>query len=392
MYTRLQTMAKLRVLFEAGPMVDKHKTGVGYFVDYLVQSLAKTDSVDLTGYYFDFLGKNKTPTPTLKNTRFERISLIPGKTLSVTRRLGWQPPLGFFTKTSNYHVTLFTNYVSLPTSLYSKVALIVYDLGFIDHPDFTEQKNLAYLESFSTKSIQSADLIITISEFTKKRIKELFPHITCPIIVTPIPPVSPPPYPLEKESSILKKFSLNRHKYILYLGTIEPRKNLKNLIIAYSLLPEKIRSTHPLVLAGGKGWKDEEIRQAISDYQSKGYNIITTGYITDEEKAVLYKNTACFTLPSHYEGFGMPILEAMQYSIPVAISDIPVFHEVAGQAAVYFNQDDPDSIATTISKLLDDAKLRQNLARHQSKELAKYSWKSNANLVIKAFQALIDEK
>ena len=82
MYTRLQTMAKLRVLFEAGPMVDKHKTGVGYFVDYLVQSLAKTDSVDLTGYYFDFLGKNKIPTPTLKNTHFERISLIPGKTLS----------------------------------------------------------------------------------------------------------------------------------------------------------------------------------------------------------------------------------------------------------------------------------------------------------------------
>ena len=204
--------------------------------------------------------------------------------------------------------------------------------------------------------------------------------------------MSPPPYPVEKEPSILKKFSLTKHKYILYLGTIEPRKNLKNLIIAYSLLPEKIRSTHPLVLAGGKGWKDEEIRQAISDYKSKGYNIITTGYITDEEKAVLYKNTACFTLPSHYEGFGMPILEAMQYSIPVAISDIPVFHEVAGQAAVYFNQDDPDSIATAISKLLDDAKLRQNLARHQSKELAKYSWKSNANLVIKAFQALIDKK
>lgn len=385
-------MNKLRVLFEAGPMVDKRKTGVGYFVDYLIQSLAKTNSVNLTGYYFDFLGKNKTPTPNLKNTLFEKISLIPGKTLSVTRRLGWQPPLGFFTRTSHYDVTLFTNYVSLPTSPSSKVALIVYDLGFIDHPDFTEQKNLTYLESFSTKSIRSADLIITISEFTKKRIKELFPHITCPIIVTPIPPVSPPPYPLEKESSILKKFSLNRHKYILYLGTIEPRKNLKNLIIAYSLLPEKIRSTHPLVLAGGKGWKDEEIRQAISEYQSKGYNIITTGYITDEEKAVLYNNTACFTLPSHYEGFGMPILEAMQYSAPVAISDIPVFHEVAGQAAVYFNQDDPDSIAREISRLIDDTKLRQKLAKQQVKELTKYSWESNANLVVDAFQALAGKK
>lgn len=385
-------MDKLRVLFEAGPMVDKHKTGVGYFVDYLIQSLAKTNSVDLTGYYFDFLGKNKTPTPNLKNTRFERISLIPGKTLSITRRLGWQPPLGFFTKTSHYDVALFTNYVSLPTSPSSKVALIVYDLGFIDHPDFTEQKNLAYLESFSTKSIRSADLIITISEFTKKRIKGLFPHITCPIIVTPIPPVSPPPYPLEKESSILKKFSLNRYKYILYLGTIEPRKNLKNLIIAYSLLPAKIRSTHPLVLAGGKGWKDEEIRQAISEYQSKGYNIITTGYITDEEKAVLYNNTACFTLPSHYEGFGMPILEAMQYSAPVAISDIPVFHEVAGQAAIYFNQDDPDSIAREISRLIDDTKLRQKLAKQQVKELTKYSWESNASLVVDAFQSLTGKK
>ncbi len=376
---------KRRILFEATPMVDTKKTGIGYYVDYLIRSLADTNELELEGYYFDFLGRNHKQAPAIPHTKFHKISLIPGKLLSVTRRFKWQPPLELFSRSPS-DVTLFTNYVSLPTLRNTKVALIVYDLSYLDHPEFTQEKNLAFLNTFCSDSIQKADLIITISEFTKHRIIDRFPNITADIIVTPIPPV-----PLEEDvhdDSILTRHGIEPHQYILYLGTIEPRKNIEKLVEGYSLLPDDVRDAHPLVLAGGKGWKDESIRATIETYRARGTRIITTGYITDEEKYSLYHNASCYALPSHYEGFGMPILEAMQHNVPVAVSDIPVFHEVAGNAAAYFDKDDVDSISHTLGRILTDTSYRNSLIAAQQAELDKFSWSTNAEIVTDAFKRL----
>lgn len=376
---------KQRILFEATPMVDTQKTGIGYYVDYLIRSLADTNELELEGYYFDFLGRNHKQAPAIPHTKFHKISLIPGKLLSVTRRFRWQPPLEVFSRSPS-DVTLFTNYVSLPTLRNTKVALVVYDLSYLDHPEFIQEKNLAFLNAFCSDSIQKADLIITISEFTKQRIVGRFPNITANVVVTPIPPV-----PLEKyppDDTILAKHDLKPHQYILYLGTIEPRKNIEKLIKGYSLLPNDIRNTYPLVLAGGKGWKDASIRATIEAYRTRGCTIVTTGYITDETKDSLYRNASCYTLPSHYEGFGMPVLEAMQHSVPVAVSDIPVFHEVAGKAAAYFDQNNPSAIAETISRILTDIPYRNSLIAAQQSELNKYSWSTNAQVVTTAFKGL----
>lgn len=376
---------KRRILFEATPMVDTKKTGIGYYVDYLIRSLADTNELELEGYYFDFLGRNHKQAPAIPHTKFHKISLIPGKLLSVTRRFKWQPPLELFSRSPS-DVTLFTNYVSLPTLRNTKDALIVYDLSYLDHPEFTQEKNLAFLNTFCSDSIQKADLIITISEFTKQRIIDRFPNVTADIIVTPIPPV-----PFEEDvhdDSILARHGLESHQYILYLGTIEPRKNIEKLVEGYSLLPDDVRDAHPLVLAGGKGWKDESIRATIEIYRARGIRIITTGYITDEEKFSLYHNASCYALPSHYEGFGMPILEAMQHHVPVAVSDIPVFHEVAGDAAAYFDKDDADSISRTLGRILTDMSYRNSLVAAQQSELDKFSWSINAEIVTDAFKRL----
>jgi glycosyltransferase involved in cell wall biosynthesis len=204
--------------------------------------------------------------------------------------------------------------------------------------------------------------------------------------VTPIPPI--PFKQNTHDDSILTRHGLEPHQYILYLGTIEPRKNIERLVEGYSLLPDEVRNTHPLVLAGGRGWKDETIRATIEAYRTRGFAIITTGYITDEEKYSLYHNASCYTLPSHYEGFGMPVLEAMQHHVPVAVSDIPVFREVAGDAAAYFDKDDPDSVARTIGRILTDTPYRNSLIAAQQSELDKYSWSTNAQVVTAAFNQL----
>lgn len=381
-------MAKTRVLFEAGPMVESKKTGIGYYVEYLIKSIADTGKVDLEGYYFNFIGRNKLIPPRLANSRFRRIRFIPGKLLSLTRRFGWQPPLELLVR-SSAEIVLFTNYVSLPVSdKKKKVALVVYDLSFIDHPNYTEERNLAYLESFAKTSIYRADLIITISEFTRDRLRSLFPAITCPIVVTPIPPALSQAKDPINPSEDLSKFSLSKKQYILYLGTIEPRKNIERLILAYARLPKNISDKYPLVLAGGKGWRDEKILQTIKHHVQAGYNIKTTGYISEREKATLYKNAWCFVMPSIYEGFGMPILEAMQFSTPTAVSDIPVFREVAGDATLYFNPNDPVDISKALERLISDKKLHVQLSTAQKQILKKYSWSKNADLVVDAFTGM----
>jgi glycosyltransferase involved in cell wall biosynthesis len=302
--------------------------------------------------------------------------------LSFCRRLGFQPSLGFFVHATSDAV-IFTNYVSLPVSRKRKTALIIYDLGFLDVPEYTQAKNLRFLQRFCPPSIRRADVIITISEFTKSRLQHHFPGLSADIVVTPIPPIDET-IRQPSLSNGLKEKGIQKGKYILYLGTIEPRKNLEKLITAYGALGSKIRQSYALVLAGGQGWKDEGILAAVAEQQANGMNIILTGYVPEEEKNALYANAACFILPSHYEGFGMPAFEAMQHDVPVALSDIPVFREVAGDAAVYFDKDSSGDMADKLAALINDKALCKKLIRNGRERLLAFSWQENADKVYKA--------
>lgn len=237
-------------------------------------------------------------------------------------------------------------------------------------------------------SINNANLIITISEFTKKRILYHYPKLDPKsIIVAHIPPVDQE----IKHPSLndrLLNLGITSKKYILYLGTIEPRKNISNLVDAYAQLSPEVKSEYSLVLAGGAGWKNEAIMQKINNYKSDGLNIILTGYVSDQEKSMLYSNALMFILPSHYEGFGMPILEAMQYHTPVAASDIEIFHEVAESAVEYFDKDDPVDIANSISNIIDNPTLRSDMILNGNELLKKYNWKDISQIVYEGLQKI----
>jgi O-antigen biosynthesis alpha-1,3-mannosyltransferase len=368
-------------------MLDRKKTGVGYYISHLASSLQHNyrQELDLTGYYFNFLSRNKNDLDQYKTLKFHKISLIPGKILSVCRSLGFQPYLEIFVRQKSDAV-IFTNFVSLPQLQKTKTALIVYDLSFLDVPQYSQEKNLAYLRRFCGPSIKRADVIITISEFTKKRIEHYFPDLNSKIVVTPIPPAADISITSTGLSPRLITSGVAAGKYILYLGTVEPRKNIQNLVLAYQQLEPAIQKKHPLVIAGGKGWKDGNIWSAINTARSKGANIVMTGYITDDEKSALYSNAACFVLPSHYEGFGMPLLEAMQYGIPTAASDIEVFHELADDATLYFDKDNPQDIAQKLLRLLSDKKLCHLLSKKGQSRVESFSWQANAEAVYEALQ------
>lgn len=374
-----------RILFDANPIADQHKTGVGYYLNSLMSELSKSTRNQYVGYYFNFLRKK---TKSFSGQDYQAITLLPGKILSLTRRLGFQPPLELFTSTKQSDIVFYTNYVSLPTLRKRKKVLAVYDLGFLDCPEFMQPVNLSYLQRFCPPSIMSADLIITISEFTKQQLHQHFPDMQADIVVTPIPPMTPRTQGTAALSSRLAALGIQPNGYILYLGTIEPRKNIKRLVEAYAELPRAIRARYALVLAGGKGWKDEEIIKIIRQKQAEGLAIIQTGYISDDEKTALYAHARCFTLLSHYEGFGMPALEAMQHGLPILLSDIPVFHEVAGKAAHYCDKDETTAIKTALETILTDEQMRTRLISAGTQQLASFSWEHNAALVEDAFSRL----
>lgn len=364
-------MKKISILFDANSLLSA-KSGVGYYTQGLIRSLAKSggDSINITGHFFNFLGrKSPVSLPKAVNVNYIESRLIPGKIVNICRRIGFQLPYELFAN-KIADIVFFPNYATLPTIRKNKKAVAVHDLSFIDCPEFVSDKNRDFLQKWVPRSIKNSDLVITISEFTKSRIKEVYGVSDDKIHVTPIPPVDQ----VQPDTGIIEKYGLGEG-FVLFVGTIEPRKNITGLLEAYSLLDDDIKHKWPLVLAGGKGWHDEKILERIETLKNAGLNIVQTGYITDAERSALYQGSSLCVLPSHYEGFGMPVLEAMSYGKAVALSDIPVLHEVAGDAGIYFNQNDPQSIADCIAKTLTTPGILKKYGELSNDRIASYpSW------------------
>lgn len=359
-----------RILFDATPMVNGNKSGVGYYTFNLIKALADEYPYDvqLVGHYFNFLGRRgDVNLPEAPNISYVQSRLVPGKVLSITRKLGFQPPLELFFKRRG-DIALFTNFVSLPSVTDIPCAVAVHDLAFIDMPEYVAEKNRQFLQRFVPRSIRHAKFTITISNATKGGIESRFGINASDILVTPIPP---------GKKLVTQQWPVSvpaKQSYVLFVSTLEPRKNVSGLVLAYEKLAEDIRRKYALVLAGGDGWYMDETMSYIRKLQRQGLNIITTGYVSDLERAALYENASLFVMPSHYEGFGMPLLEAMDYGVPVLASDIPVFHEVAGDAARYFDKDNPAKISESIASLLKDSAACDQLVATGNKRLQDYSW------------------
>ncbi len=359
----------LKILFDAGPLVNGSKSGVGYYTYRVLDNLAAKypDELEFRVHYFNFLGRRKNlELPRHPNITYVESRILPGKILNMLRRIGLQLPLELFFK-SRGDVAVFPNFVSLPSIFRIPTFVAVHDLCYIDVPEFVAEQNRRFLTKFVPRSVKAAARVITISESTKRAIQK---HYTTPdskFVLTPIPPAAAHPVKPQRPEGLAGKF-------ILFVSTLEPRKNVIGLVKGYEALPKKIRDTYALVLAGGMGWYMEQDIAYIQALQEKGYRIILSGYISDAEKEWLYNNATLFVMPSHYEGFGMPILEAMQHQLPTALSDIDVFHEVAGDASLYFDKESPASIARILEMALKDPALRELLVSKGNARLKNYSW------------------
>lgn len=373
---------KLTILFDANPLVDSTKSGVGYYTKGVIEALASTypDEVQLVGHYFNFLGKKTDINlPKATNIRYVCSRLIHPKLLSLLRRCKLQIPFDVLIKTRG-DIAFFPNFVTLPVFQGLKKVVVVHDLCFKEFPEYLQPANQRFLNSFVPASLKKSDAVVTISESTKKAIQRYYHVPSKKILTTYIPVV------IENTTANPKR--VVDKEYILFVGTLEPRKNFIALVRAYVDLPKNIKDRYALVLAGGVGWSIDEELTEIKNYQQSGEQIITTGYIDEATKQSLYTHASLFVLPSYYEGFGMPLLEAMHFGVPVVASDIDVFHEVCSDAALYADPASPSDMSEAVKNLLTSQKLRTTYINKGYRQVQSFSWEDNARELYLRFNSI----
>ena len=262
-------------------------------------------------------------------------------------------------------------------------AISIMDLSFIHFPNLFAKKDLYQLTNWTKYSVKNASKIFTISKASKSDIIDIYGVDGDKVHIT---------YPGIKEESnariltmddLRKKFGIDKN-YILFVGTLQPRKNIVKLIEAFSKIE---RENLILVIVGKKGWLYEDILAAPEKF-NVGDRVKFLDFVEDQDLPSLYKNALCFVLPSLYEGFGLPVLEAMKYGCAVITSNVSSLPEAGGDAAIYFDPNNADDIKEKIEKVISNPKLREDLIEKGKLQIKKFSWEKTAKETLKVLEDL----
>lgn len=278
-------------------------------------------------------------------------------------------PLNLFVSGAKYH-SFWSPAHYTPTYIGSPSVVTIHDLAYEYFPDLFLPSDLYKLKNWSRTAVKNAKKVIAVSQATKDDLVKLYG--TDPNKIVVIHNGYDSDIFNNKTKIIadqLNNFNLSPFSYILFLGTIQPRKNAIKLIQAFRLLKEQ-GYDGKLVLAGGIGWLAEETLNTIKS-SPDAKDIVLTGYVSDATRQTLYSQADVYVLPSLYEGFGVPAIEAMACGAPVAVSNNSSLPEVVGEAGILFNERDPADIARAIMELKRDRASRSKKSLARAKH---FSW------------------
>lgn len=263
--------------------------------------------------------------------------------------------------------------------------MTVHDLGAEYLPTMHQLKQQLYLKFITNYQLQTASHLIAVSQSTRQdlikktkvrpsQISVVYEGVNKPVFL----PTS------VQIAQTLSKLKLNSQQYFLFVGTVQPRKNLIRLIEAFSLFlieSKEKASECKLVIAGGLGW---DYGQILNLPKQLGIEkqVLFTGRVSDEELDCLYRGAVCLTYPSLFEGFGLPILEAFARDCPVITSDTSSMPEVAGNGAILVNPDMVEEIFRAMVRIFNDKELSKKLIQHGREQLTKFSWRKAAEETI----------
>ncbi|MBI2252237.1 MAG: glycosyltransferase family 4 protein [Armatimonadetes bacterium] len=265
-----------------------------------------------------------------------------------------------------------------PYFLPCQSVVMIFDLHWFHFPDFFPKIKLYYLKKMLANSAKRARYVLTLSQSSKKDIINFLGIQEEKIKVTYC-----------AQFSVNNKFKNNstylNFPYILFVGQFHKRKNLPNLIRAYKYLKNKYQIPHKLVLVGRDGDGSKELKHVLKEVNLAS-DIILKGYVDDQTLADFYKRACVFVYPSLYEGFGIPILEAMQAKVPVVASSASSIPEVVGDAGILVNPYNIEDLAESIYKVIKDLNLKEYLIEKGTQQIKKFSWKNTAKITKEVFE------
>ncbi len=264
----------------------------------------------------------------------------------------------------------------------------IHDLSFFYHPEFHPAPRARWLNEQLPRTLQRADFLLTDSERVRQ---ELIRDFSVPAGRVRSVPLGAQacfaPLPPEERQRVLQRYELDAGRYVLFVGTLEPRKGISTLLDAWSALPVGLKRGRQLVLAGGTGWGEAALTARIAALQSAG-ELRHLHYVPLEDLPALYGGAATFVFPAIYEGFGLPVLEAMQCGVPVICTADTAMSDFAAEAALTFPQGDHAQLAACMQQVFLDEDLRGRLAGAGLRVSAEFSWQRCARETLAVYRTV----
>lgn len=369
----------MRLLINAIPLLGE-ESGIGTYTRHIASAvLSRPDEFQTTFFYGYTSDKLISSTPDqsvsilghLKNLakKNDFVRRAAKKALSLSNRVA---KTLFPRKWDCYFEP---NFIFLPTLEADCSIMTLHDFSCFRYPQWHPDDRVEQMQKFLPKSLERAKLIITASETIRQEAIRDFgipPNRLAAIHHGVDREVFHPADPAAI-SALSAKYNLPHH-FILHVGALEPRKNLSNLITAHSLLPPRLREEFPLLLVGPKGWKNETILRQIDEAAP---HVRLVGRVPIAELPAFYSAASLFVYPSWYEGFGLPVLEALACGRPVLASTDAALTELCGGAARQAAPHDPEGMATALEELLEDQALREELGKRALSRAAGFSWEKS---------------
>lgn len=361
----------LRVAF-GGTALLSPLTGIGQYAYHLGLGLRQRADLEVEFFYGNGFSPEvrASPLPGAGRLRMLARRFVPNA--YALRRSLQQRHFGAAMRRKKYDLYHEPNYLALQFD--GPSVITVHDLSWIRYPETHPVERVRAMERYFEPGLRQAALLLTDSEFVRNEVVEVFG--VDPSMVLPIPlgldPLFRPRQAAETEA-LMRKLDLVHGGYFLSVGTLEPRKNLPATVAAYARLPAAVRSRHPLVLAGMKGWRTTAVERLLEPLVESGQARML-GYLKREDLAAVTAGALALVYPSVYEGFGLPPLEAMGCGVVPITSNVSSLPEVVGDAGLLVHPQDTAALADAMRLLVDDPALRAAMSTKAVARAAQFTW------------------
>ncbi len=364
--------------------IPKQKVGVGVYALNLVKQIAK---LDLENSYYILVQDDEHSLDSSERNNFKLINIQSKIFRKVIFRLlleQWLIPYIIIKKKIDIVHSL---HYSFPLITFrAKKVVTIHDMTFFKFPKYHQIIKRYYFSFFIHLVARMADKVISLSESTLRDFISLTSARKDKVSVVHLGvDWATSSFPRERAELVKKKYGIDG-KYLLFVGMIEPRKNVGNLILAYDKLL-KVNKDYHLVIVGKKGWGYRKVFNLIDDLRLHD-RITFTGFVEEEDKPFIIRDAKIFVYPSMYEGFGIPVLEALSLGIPTITSNVSSLPEITGGAALLVDPANVDELYLGIKRLLEDETLYQELKKKAVLQARKFSWMKTAQKTIELYRCV----